>query len=128
MEPMNSHQEIDATAYQQGEAQTLRGVIEAFERLGFTGQFGARPGGVVRCFSCRYDFGPSDVSVESLRRLEGASDPDDMLAVIPLTCPSCQRGGTLVVGYGPESSADDSDILAALPQPEQPPGAVDHTS
>ena len=116
-----SSDEIEATSYEQGEAQTLRGVIEEFERAGYIGQFGARTGGVVRCFTCQYDFGPADAEVETLRRLEGASDPDDMLAVLPLACPQCATRGTLVLAYGPEASIEDSEVLAALPDPDHPP-------
>jgi hypothetical protein len=75
----------------------------------------------VRCFSCDTEFAPADAAVETLRRLEGASDPDDMLAVLPVTCPSCSVRGTLVLAYGPEASLEDSEVLAALPDPENPP-------
>jgi hypothetical protein len=100
---------------QPGEAQTLRGVLAEFEALGYTGQFGAQPGGAVRCFSCRQEFPPADVAVDALRRLEGASDPDDMLAILPVRCPRCATKGTLVLAYGPEAPPDDSEVLAALP-------------
>src|SRR3954454_1363379 len=111
----------DASTYLQGEAETLRDAIEEFERDGYLGQFAAREGGVVRCFSCRHDFAPVATTVDTIRRLEGASDPDDMLAVVPLTCPHCATRGTLVLAYGPEAALEDSEVLAALPQPSQPP-------
>ena len=88
---------------------------------GYTGQFGARSGGVIRCFSCQHEFSPVDATVETFRRLEGASDPDDMLAVLPVTCPECATRGTLVLSYGPEASIEDSEVLQALPDPEHPP-------
>ena len=42
--------------------------------------------------------------------------PDDMLAVVPLTCPECATRGTLVLAYGPEAAVEDSEVLAALPE------------
>lgn len=112
---------VEPSSYKQGEAQTLRGVIADFEQDGYTGQFGAWEGGRVRCFACDTEFPPAEAPVESLRRLEGASDPDDMLAVLPLSCPSCSTRGTLVLAYGPEASLEDSEVLAALPDAENPP-------
>jgi hypothetical protein len=116
-----SSDQVDPSAYEQGEAETLSKVIDELEAEGYLGQFGARDGGVVRCFSCRHDFDPKDATVETVRRLEGASDPDDMIAVLPLTCPKCATKGTLVLAYGPEASLEDSEVLAALPEPDHPP-------
>ncbi len=39
----------------------------------------------------------------------------------PLTGPICGTPGTIVVSYGPDSSVEDSEVLAALPRAEQPP-------
>jgi hypothetical protein len=111
----------DPSGYEQGEAETLRGVIDELEQTGSRGQFGARAGGVIRCFSCQRDFAPADATVQTLRRLEGASDPDDMIAVLPLTCPRCETEGTLVLAYGPEASLEDSEVLAALPRLDHSP-------
>jgi hypothetical protein len=111
----------DPTAYQQGEAETLRDVIDELEQSGGHGQFGAREGGMIRCFTCRKDFAPTDATVDTVRRLEGASDPDDMIAVVPLSCPHCGIDGTLILAYGPEASLEDSEVLLALPEPEHPP-------
>ncbi len=108
---------IDPSAYQQGEAETLRDVIDELEESGGRGQFGAREGGIIRCFSCQENFAPADAPVQTVRRLEGASDPDDMIAVLPLTCPRCGTGGTLILAYGPEAPLEDSEVLAALPPP-----------
>lgn len=107
--------------YQQSEAQTLGAVLTEMERAGFREQFAARPGGRIHCFSCGHDFAPEGATVETVRRLEGASDPADMLAVLPVTCPSCAGRGTLVLGYGPESTLEDSEVLAALPAADRPP-------
>jgi hypothetical protein len=52
--------------------------------------------------------------MSSLRRLEGESDPADMMAVVAVTCPACAATGTLTLGFGPTSSAEDADVLHAL--------------
>lgn len=74
----------------------------------------ARPGGRLRCFTCRTDSDAASVEVTALRRTEGASDPDDMLAIAALTCPNCGTRATLTLGYGPESSEDDAEVLLRL--------------
>jgi hypothetical protein len=93
---------------------TLAEVLARYEAEGFTGQFAARPGGVVHCFACGRDHDPSSVELVSLRRLEGASDPDDMLALAALRCPDCGSHGTVVLGYGPDSAPEDGELLMRL--------------
>lgn len=107
--------------YRQSEAQTLHGVVSQLEQEGYVGQFGAREGGRVRCFACRAQVAPEEACIEEIRRLEGASDPADMLAVVPVTCPRCGTRGTLVLGYGPDAALEDSEVLAALPDASGPP-------
>jgi hypothetical protein len=102
--------------YVQGEAVTLLSVLDAFARLGFTGQFDT-PAGAIRCLQCRQETPAADVDLEELRRLEGASDPADMLAVAALRCPHCGAQGTLVLNYGPEATPEDAEVLGALPEP-----------
>ncbi|HEX2273137.1 MAG TPA: hypothetical protein VHG90_04595 [Acidimicrobiales bacterium] len=93
---------------------TLAELVAQFELAGYTGQMAARPGGRLRCFSCRTDSDAADVELVDLRRIEGASDPDDMLAVAALVCPSCGRRATVVLGYGPEATEDDAAALMQL--------------
>jgi hypothetical protein len=93
---------------------TLLDVLARYETAGFTGQFGARPGGLVRCYTCGRDHRPDHVELVSLRRLEGASDPDDMLGVAALRCPACATRGTAVLGYGPDSAPEDGELLLSL--------------
>ena len=85
-----------------------------YEGQGFTSQLGARPGGRIVCFSCHFEAPAEEFELVSLSRTEGASDPDDMLAVAALKCPQCQCQGTLVLNYGPEAGEDDVDVLKRL--------------
>ena len=99
------------------DASTLTEVLSSFERDGFTGQFAAAPDGRVRCYSCREVRPADELVVEALRRLEGASDPADMLAVAATICPACHAKGTLILNYGPEATPEDSEVLVALESP-----------
>ncbi len=98
-------------------AQSIREVAGAFERAGFRGQFASGEHGTVECFTCRQISDADAMPVEHLRRLEGASDPADMLAVVALTCPRCGTEGILILGYGPAAAAQDSEILERLELP-----------
>jgi hypothetical protein len=104
--------------------ETLLDVLDEFSRQGWSSQFAARPGGVVECESCHHTVAAGDATVLAFRRLEGASDPDDMLAVVALECPECGRRGSLVCNYGPTATPEDAAVLLELPEPP-PPGARD---
>ncbi|HEX2042669.1 MAG TPA: hypothetical protein VHF24_08525 [Acidimicrobiales bacterium] len=93
---------------------TLAELVAEFEAAGFTGQMAARPGGRMLCFACRTESDAAHVALVDLLRIEGASDPDDMLAVAALVCPNCGARATAVLSYGPEATEDDSDALNQL--------------
>jgi hypothetical protein len=98
----------------EGEDETILDVLGELESLGFTGQFKPCEGGQVECLTC-HRLSPADDTVfRQLRRLEGASAPDDMLAVVGLACPHCSAQGTAVLGYGPEAAATDTEVLQVL--------------
>ena len=81
---------------------------------------------MLECLTCRQRVAPEDSEVRGMRRLEGASDPDDMLAVAALVCPACGAPGTVLLGYGPSATIDDATVLAALePAPAPDPGDVE---
>jgi len=77
-------------------------------------QFGALEGGSVRCFTCHQSFDADTVDASSLTRLEGASDPADMVAVVPVVCPNCSASGSMVLHFGAQASAEEADVLVAL--------------
>ena len=93
---------------------TLTEIIATLEAAGFTGQMAARPGGMLQCLTCRQESGADEFTLGAMRRTEGASDPDDMLAVVGLTCPRCGTRGTAVLGYGPETDPDDAEVVVRL--------------
>jgi len=93
---------------------SLTAIITQFEDEGFTGQYAVRDAGSLLCLTCRQERRATDFVMSALRRTEGASDPDDMAAVVGLTCPNCGALGTAVLKYGPEASPEESDVLLAL--------------
>ena len=95
---------------------SLAKVLDDFDQAGFSAVLMATEDGVL-CATCRSVVAPGDLLVQRLRRLEGASDPADMLAVVGATCPGCHLDGTLLLGYGPEMDPTHADVLAALELP-----------
>ena len=103
---------------------SLTAILGQFEEQGYTGQFVVREGAVLMCTSCREEHAASALPMSTLRRTEGASDPDDMAAVVGLTCPACQTRGTVVLKYGPEAGPEESDVLLALDDERQGDGVI----
>lgn len=91
-------------------------VVAAFQEDGYEAPLWAKPGGQVLCGACRVSSPASAFAVGRERRLEGASDPDDMQLVVGATCPACGARGVITLHYGPNAGADDADVLVALPR------------
>jgi hypothetical protein len=110
----------DLTGVARG-SETLLDVLGRFTVDGFVGSFtpvdGGEEHGRLRCETCRAEFAANEPVVAELRRLEGASDPDDMLAVVALECPRCATRGSLVLNYGPTATPEDASALLDLPDP-----------
>jgi hypothetical protein len=93
---------------------TVLEMIQELEKSGYTGQFAVSQESKLRCLSCETEIEPEAIEPESILRVEGASDPDDMAAVAAITCPNCSTKGTIVLKYGPEASPEDAHVLSAL--------------
>ena len=93
---------------------TLTAVLEAYATAGFVGSFSVTDDSRLQCHECQEISPPSSVEMASMQRLEGASDPDDMSAVIAITCPECASRGTLILGFGPAAPAEDGDVFRDL--------------
>lgn len=94
---------------------SLVAILQSLRVGGFTGDFASDEGGTVRCRTCDRVRDAGALALHDLRRLEGASDPDEMLVVAAVECPACGTRGTLVLTYGPTATAEDTDILERLP-------------
>lgn len=91
-------------------AATLLEVLEEVAQAGFGSQLVVIADGDIRCAKCGTTEAIENFDIAGFRRLEGASDPADMLIVIWGTCSGCDGGGVATIGYGP--NADDADIAA----------------
>jgi hypothetical protein len=98
------------------DARTLTEVLDLLTERGFDHEMRAEADAKVQCLECQARTAAASLVPADLYRLEGASDPDDMLAVVALTCPACGSRSSLVLGYGPEASEEDSAVLRDLPQ------------
>jgi hypothetical protein len=90
---------------------TLLELLDELAAKGYGGSMWVTESGKVRCGGCQAEFEPAELIVRELRRMEGASDPDDMLAVVGLECPVCGMKGTIVLHFGPEASAEEMEAL-----------------
>ena len=93
---------------------TIAAAMQRLEAEGYTGQFAARDGAMVLCFTCRQESRAADVQLHELLRTEGVSDTADETAIAALTCPRCGARGTVVLTYGPEAPVDDAEVLRLL--------------
>lgn len=93
-------------------------------------QFQLVPGGDVLCLTCRTTIPADAVDVSTMTRLEGASDPADMVMVVPIGCGTCGAVGSLVVAYGPNAGESETDFLVRSqrrPGDSPTPGVVGPT-
>lgn len=93
---------------------SINDALREYESRGYSGQFAAREGGLVECLSCSHQMTPEVVPLESMRRVEGASDPADMCVISALECPECHAMGTATFCYGPGATAEDAEVLRRL--------------
>ncbi len=94
----------------------LTGILADLAAKGYDDEIYAVAGGQVRWRACGHVMAAADLEIGELRRLEGASDPADTLAVYAVRCPACAQGGALVLHYGPMASEEEADVLVALPE------------
>lgn len=105
---------MSSTSEYASDGTTLVEVIRQFEADGYDGQFAAAAEGRIHCFGCDMDHDADEVTLDQLRRTEGASDPDDMVAIAALTCGHCGNKGTLALKYGPAAGVEEDALLIRL--------------
>ena len=89
-------------------------VVGNLDAEGDGGQFRAVDAGRVQCLTCRTEFDASLLGGDEVTRLEGASDPSDMVMVVLARCVSCHTDGTLVLGYGPDATVEDAGVVLRM--------------
>jgi hypothetical protein len=99
-------------------ATQLTDVLAEADAQGFTREFDvAGDAGALRCPQCSTLSEAGEFDRSWSRRLEGASDPADMLHVSAITCPACGARGVFISPFGPAASASQAAVLRALPEP-----------
>jgi hypothetical protein len=93
---------------------TLVEVLAAMAADGYAANVTVTEDGLLRCPACGTDSAPRQVSLDAMRRLEGASEPDEMQAALAVRCPTCATRGAVVVHFDPQSTAAESAVLNAL--------------
>jgi hypothetical protein len=97
-----------------GEAITVTDILASYAAAGYNTEMRVTADASVHCHACGVDHPPRELLLDSVRRIEGASDPDDLQAVVALEC-VCGARGALVLAFGPGGAAEDADVFAALP-------------
>lgn len=124
MTPTNEHPDVvaDPDAADHGvrgvpsDNDSLTGVLSSMREDGYPGDL--RPSddqGNVVCGTCDAVIAAADLTDIEERRMEGASDPSEMMLVVGARCPACDSKGVLVLSYGPAAGAEDSAVVVALP-------------
>jgi hypothetical protein len=98
-----------------GDNTNLVDMLEVLAEEGFDVSFTAVPDASLRCGSCGQAGRADSYDISRVRRLEGASDPDDMQMVVAATCPNCGARGVAVLAFGPAASEADADVVVTLP-------------
>lgn len=93
---------------------TIHDALQEFEARGFRSQFAAREGGSLECVECNHRLIPDDVVLRDMERIEGVSDPSDMVLVGALECPVCHARGTATIAVGTHAPAEDAEVLRHL--------------
>lgn len=93
---------------------SIQDALHEFENRGYTGQFRPKHGGMLECCGCGAVSPAEKVPRTALRRVEGASDPDDMASINALICPVCGEHGTAVMAYGPHASVEEGEVAQRL--------------
>jgi hypothetical protein len=92
---------------------TLTEVLAAYAASGYDTDFSVTPEGKVRVGWTGPTLAADQLELQSLRRLEGASDPADMTAVAAVRAPDGTLG-TMVLRYGPEATEEEARVLQTL--------------
>jgi len=97
-----------------GERITVVELLAGYAAAGYDTEMFVTSESRVQCAACGKASASADTEMNSLRRMEGASDPDDLQVVVALACANCGARGALVLGYGPNAAFEDANVLSGL--------------
>ena len=95
------------------EMETLSQATARLQALGYTGNWIARPGGIVHCSQCNTGIDAATIAIDEIVRFEGDSDPGDEAILYALTGP-CSDRGLYSSSYGPDTTTADVDVVRRL--------------
>ncbi len=93
---------------------TLTEVTNGLRADGFTEDVEVTEEGKLCCRTCGHCVAATEVDLLAWRRIEGASDPADMAAVLGIRCAGCDARGVAIVRYGPEAGPGDVVVLRGI--------------
>lgn len=94
-------------------ADSMLETVERLQEKGYDASMRAVDDGL-ECSSCSQTVPSSEFGFEELRRVEGTSDPDDMVAVVAGHCPRCGAGVTAALHYGALAYPEEAEALSAM--------------
>lgn len=104
---------------------SLADVMRHYGQHGFPSQFAARPGGNVRCMSCRRDHPAHWVKLLAMHHIDVPSAAGGEVAVTALECPACEERGTLTLSLGPRAPVEDRLVLSLVEDQRDGPADLD---
>ena len=98
-------------------AQSLLEVMAGLAAEGYAAEFRITRDDPARleCLQGGHTFAPGEARLARIHRLEGASDPDEMLLVAALQCPVCNARGVATIVYGATADEGSASVLEQLP-------------
>ncbi|HET6398533.1 MAG TPA: hypothetical protein VFH47_03150 [Candidatus Thermoplasmatota archaeon] len=98
--------------------------VRTLETRGYSGQFRTARDGRIECMTCGKAYEPERLRMETMVRVEGQSDPDDMTLIAGLRC-VCGARGTTVFSYGVAADAMEKEALRRLEDARNRPIVTD---
>lgn len=93
--------------------ETLSHATARLSSAGYDEDYHAHEGRLV-CGHCSTSHDPAEMKIDEIVRFEGESDPADEAIVYALDA-GCGHRGLYVAAYGVAATADDAEVVAALP-------------
>lgn len=87
-------------------------VLEELKGKGYTADLRPVEGGRIECRDPKIDVPAQALTIDEVRRFEGASNPGDNSIILAVSVEGTK--GALMLAYGPAASKRDADVLELL--------------